>query len=131
MSDLSPFKTYTLPNGLQPELHDRSRHYYGGYWQVVLELRCLVTISPNIPDLPQNHTDLCRQLGEQIAYIQLLERMAVPQDQLDAVRKELIAGFEAHTLPFIAHPGFATRFIVKELRRYLKASKRSFSVRHE
>ncbi|CAH2031787.1 hypothetical protein [Trichlorobacter ammonificans] len=100
-----------LSNGLRVELWDVSRHYFGGYWQVALEARCPVALRPELFDGPAACDEARHLLGECVMYVQRLERMAVRQDLLEPVRRELVQRFEHHVVPFLSHPRFAAGFI--------------------
>jgi hypothetical protein len=99
---------------------DVSKHYYGGYWHVILEIQSLVFVAKG--DFSDAATASAARglLGEVVPFVRRLERMAVRGDQLDDVRKELLERFELNMLPFLEHERFAARFIQTEYQQRCK-----------
>jgi len=109
-----------LANGLRLELFDTSRHYFGGYWRLSIEARCLVPLSAaNIED-PARFDELRRQLGDPVPFVRNVEQMAVPPEQVDATRAFLQRRLLAQVLPLLEHPDFAARFLAKEYHQRIK-----------
>lgn len=106
--------SHDLPNGLRVLLLDQSRHYYGGYWQAVLEVHCRVPLSAELFTDSGMFADARRLLGEVVPFVRRLEKMAVRQDLMDQARRELVERFERHLLPFLSNEKFPARFIASE-----------------
>lgn len=117
MPEPSLLSARELPNGLRVELRDVSRHYFGGYWRISLEVRCPVAVCAGLFDDAEACDEARRLLGETVTFVQRLERMAVHRDLLEAVRRELTERFEQHLVPFLSHPRFAAGFIAGEAAR--------------
>ena len=115
MTDPVTLPSRTLPNGLTVDLLDCTRHYYGGYWHVVLEVRCMVPVSAGQFEDAAAGGDARRILGEQQSFVRRLEKMAVRQDLLEQARQELLERFERNLLPFLSSEQFPPRFIASEL----------------
>lgn len=113
-----------LPNGLQVTVTDASRHYYGGYWQVCLEVSCLVPLELGLFSDPATEADARRLLGAVVPFVRHLEKMAVHGDELAAVRQELLERFDRHLLPFLGNQQFPARFIQSEFQKRSKKSNR-------
>lgn len=124
MSEQSFLRERTLPNGLQVIVSDVSRHYYGGYWQVSLEVSCLVPLEMGQFSDPAAETDARRLLGTVVPFVRHLEKMAVHGDELAAVRQELLERFDRHLLPFLGNQQFPSRFIQTEFQKRCKKSNR-------
>lgn len=112
--------THLLPNGLRLELFNLSRHYFGGYWRVELEARCMVPLAAGCCNDSAQFEEQRRLLGDSVPFVRRLERMAVPAEAVDAVRAELLARIERQMLPLLSHEQFAPRFITGEYTKRLK-----------
>jgi hypothetical protein len=124
MSTSTILKTAVLPNGLQVTVSDVSRHYYGGYWQVCLEVSCLVPLDMGQFSDPAAEKDARRLLGTTVPFVRHLEKMAVHGDELAAVRQELLERFDCHLLPFLGNQLFPARFIQTEFQKRSDKSNR-------
>jgi hypothetical protein len=124
MSDQAFLRDNILANGLQVTVSDVSRHYYGGYWQVCLEVSCLVPLEMGQFSDPAAETDARRLLGTAVPFVRHLEKMAVHADELAAVRQELLERFDRHLLPFLGNQQFPARFILSEFQKRSKKSNR-------
>lgn len=124
MSEQSLLCDRTLPNGLQVTVSDVSRHYYGGYWQVCLEVSCLVSLELGRFSDPLTEADARRILGTEVPFVHHLEKMAVHGDELEIVRHELLERFERHLLPFLGRQQFPSSFIQKEFQKRSKRNNR-------
>ena len=124
MSEQPFLRDNSLPNGLQVTVADVSRHYYGGYWQVCLEVSCLVPLEMGRFSDPATEADARRLLGTAVPFVRHLEKMAVHGDELAAVRQELLERFDRHLLPFLGNQQFPARFIQSEFQKRCKKSNR-------
>lgn len=120
MTDPITLPSQTLPNGLTVKLLDCTRHYYGGYWHVVIEISCMVPVSAAFFNDPEDFEAAERILGKQLPFVRRLEKMAVQQNLLDQVRQELLERFESNLRPFLSHEKFPSRFINSELEQQRK-----------
>jgi hypothetical protein len=121
MSDHPVLYSSLLTNGLNVTVSDVSKHYYGGYWQVILEIQSLVSVEQGKFSDVATASAARALLGEVVPFVRRLEQMAVRVDQLDDVRKALLDRFALNMLPFLEHEHFAARFIQTE---YLERSKK-------
>ncbi len=113
-----------LANGLHVVVRDVTRHYFGGYWQVALEVSSEVPLDGVEFTDDRDLDDVRRLLGETVVFVRRLEKMAVPGDERDAVRAGLLERCERHLLPFLASPQFPARFIRAEYAQRRKKSLR-------
>ena len=120
MSDPQVLQTSTLSNGLQVTIHDMSRHYFGGYWQLSMEARCPVPLSAAGIDDPSRLEELRCRLGDPVLFVSNLEQMAVPPDQVEQARAALEQRLLAQVVPLLDHPDFAARFVTKQYQQKLK-----------
>lgn len=124
MPEKSLLRDCSLPNGLQVVVKDVSRHYYGGYWQVCLEVSCLVSLDLGLFSDPATEADAHRLLGPEVPFVRHLEKMAVHGDELATVRQELLERFDRHLLPFLGNQQFPSRFVQSEFQKRCKKSNR-------
>ncbi|MDK9716910.1 MAG: hypothetical protein OEL57_03260 [Trichlorobacter sp.] len=124
MSEQSFLRENNLPNGLQVTVADVSRHYYGGYWQVCLEVSCLVPLEMGLFSDQVTEADARRLLGGEVLFVRHLEKMAVHADEQETVRQDLLERFDRHLLPFLGSQQFPSRFIHTEFQRRCKKSNR-------
>ena len=124
MSEQPFLRDNSLPNSLQVTVADASRHYYGGYWQVCLEVSCLVPLELGQFCDPAIEADARRLLGTSVPFVRHLEKMAVHAEELDTVRQELLERFDRHLLPFLGNQQFPARFIQSEFQKRYKKSNR-------
>lgn len=124
MSEQALLRDCRLDNGLQVTVADVSRHYFGGYWQVALEVCSLVSVEAGQFADSAAEADARRLLGAEVPFVKRLERMAVHGDELETVRAELLERFERHLLPFLGNPQFPARFIQTEYQQRCKKSVR-------
>lgn len=101
-------------NGLRLELFDVSRHYFGGYWRLSIEARCLVPLSTAGIEDPVRLEELRRQLGDPVSFVRSVEQMAVPPEQVATTRAVLQERLLAQLVPLLEHPDFAARFLARE-----------------
>ncbi len=124
MSDQPLLRDCSLANGLRVTVTDVSRHYYGGYWQVALEVRCLVPLEAACFDDTATADNARRLLGDVVPFVRKLERMAVHGDEQQTAQLELLERFDHHLLPFLANNRFPDRFIQTEFQKRSKKTNR-------
>lgn len=113
-----------LSNGLRFALFDVSRHYFGGYWRLSLEARCLVPLSAaGIADEAQLE-EIRRHLGDPVPFVRSIEQMAVPSGDVESRRTALQERLTAQMQALLSHPRFAERFIATEYRQRIKRTLR-------
>ena len=124
MPEIAPQTVFELSNGLQLELHDASRHYFGGYWRLSMEARCLVPLAAAGIDDPAQLEEMRRQLGDPVPFVRSLEQMAVYPAQLESSRAALRQRLLEQTRPLLEHPQFAARFLAKEYQKRVRRTLR-------
>ncbi|GFE60992.1 hypothetical protein [Geobacter sp. AOG2] len=117
-------REYDLDGGITVKLRDVTRHYFGGYYHVRIEVGADVPLSaPAFAD-PEEYRAALRLLGEQIRFHRVLEKMAVPEADIAAARQGLLDAFDTNMLPYLSRPDFPERFMHSEYARCLKSSLR-------
>lgn len=124
MSEQDLLRDVVLPNGLQVTVHDGSRHYFGGYWQVAIEVTCPIAVSTTLSAESAEAAEVRVVLGETVLFVRRLERMAVRNDERETVLQHLLERFERTLLPFLGNECFPARFVQDEYRKHLKRTVR-------
>lgn len=114
-------RTCTLGNGLQARLSDQTSHYFGGYYHVRILVRADIPVSVGTFTDAAEYQDAVRRLGSFVSFSRTLEKMAVPDSELDAVRQQLLAAFDTNVLPYLLREDFAGSFVLSEYRKALKS----------
>lgn len=118
MNSERPFRTYDLSDDCQAVVRDATRHYYGGYYLIRLQVVAAVELSTDWFESPAAYQDALGRLGSPVMFRRTLEKMAVPEGEIDAVRHSLLSDFESNLVPYLMRPDFPRRFVVSE---YAKA----------
>ena len=114
-------KTCTLGGGVLATVRDHTRHYYGGYYHV------RILVSADVPVLAvafadeSEFQDAVKRLGTFAKFSRTLEKMAVPDGEIEAVRQHLLASFDTNELPYLMRADFADSFVQSEYRKALKS----------
>jgi hypothetical protein len=119
-------KVYRLADGLQATVTDATRHYFGGYYHVRIEVSSYIPVSTTVFADPTEHREALRLLGNSAHLSRSLEKMAVPVEEIDTVRRHLLESFEATVLPYLLRDHFADSFVRSEYRAALKKSRTPF-----
>lgn len=109
-------KVYQLGGGLRAAVTDATRHYFGGYYHVRIEVSADVPVSVSAFADPAEHREALRLLGGSVRLFRSLEKMAVPAGEIDAVRRHLLESFDATVLPYLLRDDFADSFVQSEYR---------------
>jgi hypothetical protein len=114
-------KTCRLGGGLLATVSDLTSHYFGGYYHVRILVRADVPVSAAAFDGAPDHQDAVKRLGPSVSFRRTLEKMAVPDSEIDSVRQQLIASFDTTMLPYLMRDDFAGSFVRSEYRKALKS----------
>ncbi|MDD2366240.1 MAG: hypothetical protein PHN84_08760 [Desulfuromonadaceae bacterium] len=100
---------------------DHTSHYFGGYFHVKLMVACDIAVERRYFETDNEYNDAVIRLGTTVRFERMLQKMAVLETDVDAVRKKLLEEFDETAKHYISVPDFAPRFVFKE---YLKISKK-------
>ena len=117
-------REYDLGRGITARLGDVTRHYFGGYYHVRIEVSAEVQLSPLPFAGADEYQAALRILGERIRFHRILEKMAVPESGIRDARQALLESFASNVLPYLSRPDFPERFMRSEYARCLKSSAR-------
>ena len=115
-------RTYKLADGWQAIVSNATRHYYGGYFHVRLHVAAEVALSAEWFESQIVYEDALRRLGNPVTFKRVLEKMAVPDSEIDSVLQDLISAFETNLVPYLLRPDFPRRFVISEYAKALKSS---------
>ena len=113
-------KTCALADGLTATLCDTTRHYFGGYFHVRIRVSVPVELRQEMFADEAEFRDAQLRLGQQVEFSRVLEKMAVPREEIEAVRQQLLKSFDDNVLPYMSRDGFAAGFLRSEYRDKLK-----------
>ena len=111
-----------LLNGIRAVIHDVTSHYYGGYYHVRLQITAEVPLCSEWFSSESEHQDACCSLGSMACFKYNLEKMAVPEDEIDAVKSGLVETFETNVLPYLSRSDFPSRFVLSEYGKACKST---------
>ena len=114
-------RTCTLGGGIPAVLRDRTSHYFGGYYHVRILVSADVPVSAGAFAGESEYQDAIRRLGTCACFNRTLEKMAVPDSEVDAVRQQLLAAFDTNVLPYLLRADFADSFVRSEYRKALQS----------
>ena len=117
-------ETQPLSNGTTLRLVDASRPQIGDRWIVILEARIEIPISEGC--VRPEETDglsletLQKVLGRSVTYTSRKERIFVPVTEKDRLLQTFLDDFRRDMLPYLSHPAFPPRYILKQYREIEK-----------
>ncbi|WP_456432286.1 hypothetical protein [Thermosulfuriphilus sp.] len=108
-----------LENGLVVEIWDYSRRQAGDRWLVGMLAQIKIPVTrENFPD-EATYQDFLESRGPWAFFRYYKERTFVDE----RLRKEIFSGlverFKGHSLIYLAHPEFASRFLVREIEEFI------------
>lgn len=117
MNDLL-LETHQLSNGTTLNLYDVSRRQGADRWIVVMEARLEIPVDKTF-FLPERVDGLSletvrKALGPSVFYVSRQERIFVPDEDKAGLLNALQAEFCNNAVPYLLHPAFPTRFIIKQ-----------------
>ena len=113
--------TCALGNGIRAVISDHTRHYFGGYYHVRIQVSADVPVFAGAFAVPSEYLDALQRLGTSVSFSRTLEKMAVPDSEIDVVRQQLLAAFDTNVLPYLLRDDFAGSFVQGEYRKALKS----------
>ena len=99
-----PFKIVELSSGLQVKFYDQSNRYYGNFHKVRISVVAQIPVDGTL--LSEDLKRLITQSMDLVSYETMLERMAVPTEQLAEVRSSLVNDFLASASRYLTSKVF-------------------------
>ena len=115
-------REYDLGGGIMTRLRDGTRHYFGGYYHVRIEVSADVPLSASPFAGADEYRAALLLLGDRIRFHRVLDKMAVPESGIKAALQGLLDAFDSNVLPYLSRPDFPERFMRSEYARCLKSS---------
>ena len=113
----NPIETIALDNCLTLELHDGSRQIAEDRWLIKLIVKLEVPVDPSVAEIDGiDWDDLRASLGSRVVFEQQRERNFVDAVAKESVFQSLCENFKTTQMPYLAHPQFAKRFLLKRYR---------------
>jgi len=109
----------TIPLGAAHSitLLDQTRHYFGGYYHVKLLACCDIPLEQSYFDNADEFHAAVSKLGTTVRFERVLEKMAVPEADIVAVRTQLTNAFHETAVAYLSSPGFAPGFVRSEYQK--------------
>ena len=114
-------KTCVLGGGVTATVTDITRHYFGGYYHVRVQISADVPVTAVSFVAACEYEDAVVRLGHSVPFSRILEKMAVPEVEIESVRQQLLAAFDANVLPYLLRDDFASGFVRSEYQKKLKS----------
>lgn len=122
-------ETILADNGFCITLLDQTLHYFGGYYHVKVLAYGDIPIERCCFDDDSEFCDAIVKIGSSVRYERVLEKMAVPESDIDSVREQLLRDFRKTASAYLVAPDFVCRFIRSEYRKSLQKNSRFNSAR--
>ena len=104
-----------LENGLTVRLIDQTHHYFGGYYRVVLEIRCEIRVIRDFFSDQGKFAAALSLLGHTVAYSRRVEQLGVPATERVAAIERLSSHFHTNSLSYFGTPQFPEKMVRSEL----------------
>jgi hypothetical protein len=114
-------KTLVLGDGVTATVKDLTSHYFGGYYHVRIQVSADVHVTAASFAAVADFEDAVIRLGKSVSFCRILEKMAVPETEIDSVRQQLLAAFDTNVLPYLLREDFAPGFVRSEYNKKLKS----------
>ena len=115
-----------LDSSFSITLLDQTRHYFGGYFHVKVLAYCEIPLEQSYFESPAEFSLAAEKMGHSVRFERVLEKMAVPESEIETVRKQLVNSFHETAASYLATADFVPRFVRSE---YLKCMKKSSQIR--
>ncbi len=114
-------KSIPLNNGQVLNIYDASKNIAADRWQVNLVARMIISVyeinSENNAEYPPID-EIKQALGDTVEYEVKKQRNFIDDKEKKAVLTDLLDTFIKYSVPYLSHPDFAERFILKQYHKY-------------
>lgn len=110
-------KEIILVNGLIVRFYDLTRRYYGDFYLVKLEIRCLVSLCREYFENAESFAEAIELMGETVLFRRIIEKMGVPAAEVGRAVDGLMANFEENSMAYLSAPSFPHKFVVSQLNK--------------
>ena len=112
---------FVLADGLIVSVQNTTSHYYGGYFHVRLLATADISLMAGMFDSQAVFDHAQKQLGSSLCFNRVLEKMAVPEREVESASQDLLTSFKANVLPYLSRKDFPSRFVLSEYEKHLKS----------
>lgn len=117
-------KRWTLKNGLELEALDLSENYWADFWNLRIQIVGRVKVDPSlIPFEDPLAEEALKALGDEVTYLREITKVGVREEELQQQRRKVLLTFEQNALPYLQHPDFPRRFLLRRFEETLKKMK--------
>jgi len=116
-----------LNSGIIITLSDETSHYFGGYYHVKILAQCNVSLDRMFFDDEAQYLDALDKLGQSVVFERILEKMAVPEQDIALIRDQLVDSFKNTAISYLSAPGFERSFVRNEYRSVLGKSVKKYA----
>lgn len=114
-------KSIRLDNGLDLKIYDASKSIAADRWQVNLVARIIIpvdeTYSENTAAQPAA-AEIRQALGDTVTYEITKQRNFIDESEKQPVLNQLFDMFIQYSAPYLSHPDFGKRFILKQYQKH-------------
>lgn len=110
-------------------LLDQTSHYFGGYYHVRIIAYSDISVESSYFDTVTEFNDAFKKLGATVRFERVLQKMAVPEVEIESVRTQLSHDFYKNATKYILADDFASCFIRNEYRKQQNKARQSRSPR--
>lgn len=113
-------ETITLDSALHITLEDQTRHYFGGYFHVKVLAWCDIPLQQGYFENDVEYNCAVAKMGTFARFERILEKMAVPESEIESVRSQLLQAFHETAKVYLSNADFAPRFVRSEYQKQVK-----------
>lgn len=129
MSISKPIEILELESGISISLSNETRHYFGGYYHVKILAHCDIFLDRGFFDDETEYLDALQRLGKSVRFERFLEKMAVPEQNIESELNQLVTAFKQTAVPYLSAPDFECRLVRSEYRLSLNKTAKKFPSR--
>ncbi|GAM11558.1 hypothetical protein OR1_03874 [Geobacter sp. OR-1] len=114
-----------LDNTVLVRFIDQTTHYYGGFFHVSVLVVCEVGVIPEHCSAGLNYEETVMLLGPTALFKKRLDRMGVPQEEIESMKTQLIDQFWEFSRGYLSDSTFPCRLISAEAIKLRKDKSRN------
>ncbi len=114
-------KRYCLKNNLKLEVWDLSENYWADFWNLKLEIKGKIQVDPSVfPKEDPLAEEAINAMGKEVFYKSEIVKVGIREKDLPKEIEKNLRFFEENALPYLQHPDFKKRFLLREFEKTLK-----------
>lgn len=117
-------KTIDLENHLTLKIYDESIKMIGDRWLVNMVARINVPLDEALiqksKDFSVNKDKIKKALGKEVVFEHKSNRIFVDESEKESIFQEMYDNYIDNTLPYLSHPNFPERFLLKKIREEMQ-----------